>query len=160
MLWALLAGSPGSFTGQDGVWNFASDWKTRLDSATTQQIKKIRSYWDTLQWWTLVPNAQTTFVTVGRTTRITTDDPSFALDNVYANAGLSADGKQAVVYVPAARTITLDTTKLAAGVTAKWIDPTNATAAPLTATINSSGQVTTPSAIHADGLSDWLLVIR
>jgi hypothetical protein len=157
-LWAFTAGSPGSITGQESVWDFQPDWKQHLDTPT--QLKKIRDYFQALEWWKLVPDQTNVFVTAGRGTKITTDNEVFPLENNYVTAAISDDGELAAVYVPTSRTITLNLSTLAPGWTAVWVDPSNASATPIAANINlSTGQVTSPNISH-DGVTDWLLVIK
>lgn len=159
MLWALTSGSPGAITGQESVWDFQPDWKQHLDTSTATQTKKLRDLFDTLEWWKLVPDQQSQFVTAGRGTQVTTDSSALPMQNNYATAAITPDGELATVYVPTSRTITLNLSKLAPGWTAVWVDPSNATTTQ-PANINlTTGQVTSPNISH-DGVTDWLLLIK
>jgi chitodextrinase len=161
-LWALTSGSAGEFTGSQD-WLFGSGWENRLNTTWITQAQKIRNYFNGLNWQLLVPDEGTPLVTAGRGTRASggSMDP---LRNDYVTAAQTSDRSQAVVYVPTntgntnVRTITLNLALLPASYTATWVDPTDATMTQ-PATINGSGQVTTPG-LHSDGTRDWLLVIR
>ena len=153
--WALTSGSPGEFTGQEGVWNFNSDYLTRLDTTATSQLKAIRDTFEGLAWWTLVPDQSSQLVTAGRGTQITTDSVTYVGANTYVTAARAADGTLGVIYMPSASSaITVDMSKIGANPTATWVDPTNG--ATSTATVGSSYSHT---GTNAAGGADWLLVL-
>jgi hypothetical protein len=162
-LWALTSGSPGEFTGSID-WLFSPGWETRLDTVWVTQAQKMRDYFSSLpNWQLLVPDDVTPLVTAGRGTKASAGSVD-ASQNAYVTAAQTADKSLSVVYVPTnvsdtnARTITLDLSRLPGSYSANWVDPTDATSTQA-ATINGSGQVTTPG-LHSDGKRDWLLVIR
>lgn len=168
MLWAILSGSTGDFYGRGGVWQFDSGWQTKVSTSTgVTQLQKLHNLVAGTAWQTLVPDQSDQFVTNGKGTPNTQGGTGTGSNNVnvdpttntYATAAFAPDGSLGLVYVPTARTLTLNTAKLASGYTAQWVDPTNATNAQ-PATVNGSGQVTTPSGTHSDGTSDWVLVVR
>jgi len=163
-LWSLTSGSAGDFTGSQD-WLFNTGWQNRLDTVWISQMQKNRDLFAGLNWHLLVPDATTPLVTAGRGTRITGGSSLDVLQNDYVTAAQTPDKSQAVIYVPTslsgastARTITLDLTRLNAGYTASWVDPTDATQSQ-PALINGAGSVTTPG-LHSDGTRDWLLVIK
>lgn len=152
--WALTSGSPGELTGQEGVWNFESDWATLLDTTAADQMKAIRDTFEALDWWTLIPDDSSQLVTAGRGTRITTDSATFPVDNNYVTAGRAADGTLAVIFLPnASSAITVDMTKIGTNPTATWVDPTSG--ATSTATVGSSYS----KGDNAVGDTDWLLIL-
>lgn len=162
-LWALTSGSPGDITGSQD-WVFVSGWENRLDTTWISQMKKIRSYFSSINWHLLVPDDASPLVTAGRGTKITGYSSLDVLQNDYVTAAQTPDKSLSVIYIPTnvsnnnARTITVDTSKLPANYTATWVDPTDATATQ-PASINVSGQVTTPG-LHSDNTRDWLLIIQ
>ena len=125
VLWALTSGSPGSFFGSDD-WEFHPGWEARLNTPAVTQLQKIRDLFAARTWWTLVPDDQDQLVTEGRGTKLTEDVEQDVLDNNYATGARSPDGSWAVIYVPTARTLTLDTSRFSRPWTAKWIDPADA----------------------------------
>lgn len=162
-LWALTSGSAGEFTGSQD-WQFNAGWQTRLDTVWISQMQKNRDFFASLNWQLLVPDDASPLVTAGRGTKLTSDSSLDVLQNDYVTAAQTPDKAQTVVYIPTntgntnARTITINLARLPSGYAATWVDPTNATAT-LPATIDASGQVTTPG-LHSDGTRDWLLVIK
>ncbi len=128
-------------------------------------MQKIRNFFSGLSWQLMVPDEANPVVTSGRGTKITADGYRDVLANDYVTATQTPDKSQTAIYVPTslsgsgtARTITLNLSRLPAGYTAAWVDPTDATATQA-ATIDASGQVTTPG-LHSDGTRDWLLIIH
>ena len=161
-LWSLTSGSAGEFTGSQD-WLFVAGWQNRLTTVWISQMQKIRNLFSSFNWHLLVPDDQAPLVTAGRGTKATNGSLD-VLQNDYVTAAQTPDKTLSVVYVPTntgntnARTITLNLTRLPASYTATWVDPTDATVS-LPATIDASGQVTTPGT-HTDGTRDWILLIR
>lgn len=152
--WALTSGSPGEFTGQEGVWNFTSGWSSLLNSTATAQLKAMRDAIQGVAWHTLVPDDSNQLVTAGRGTRITTDSATYPTGNTYVTAGRASDGSLAVVYLPnASSAITVDMTKIGSSPTATWVDPTNGTTS--SATVGS----TYSKGNNAAGATDWFLIL-
>lgn len=157
VIWALTSGSPGEFAGSRD-WLFAPGWERRLDTTSVTQIQEIRTYFEHNPWWQLVPDDQDPLVTAGRGTPASQHDPIDVLDSSYVTAARSTDGTFAVVYIPTARTITVDLSKLKKPYAATWIDPSAAGQQSLPALIDEAGNVTTPGTNSA-GNEDWLLSV-
>ena len=115
--------------------------RTRLDTAAVAQLGRLRDCSTRWPGGRLVPDTASTLVTAGRGTELTDDTEMDVLDNDYVTAARSPDGTLAVVYVPTARTITLDPTVLASGATADWVDPVDGTrqAVPLAGSFDCPG---------------------
>lgn len=154
--WALTQGSPGDVMGTQ-YWRVNNgDWAANLDETVMVGCAAMRSAFEAVAWWTLVPN--NTFVTSGAGTRVTaTRSPETSLGaadwpaaSSYASAAVSADGKLAMVYVPTQRAITVDTAVLGAGPVGTWVHPTTLAT---TAAGSLAGPITPPAA------GDWLLKI-
>lgn len=122
MLWALTSGAAGSFYGSDD-WEFHDGWEQRLDTEAVAQLKRLNDLFGQLRWWRLVPDTASRFVTAGRGAPVADDTRLDVLENDYVTAARSEDGKLAVVYVPSARSITIDRSALAADAKAVWVDP-------------------------------------
>lgn len=151
-LWALTSGATGEFRGSRD-WKFDDGWEDRLDTNAVSQIARLRTLFSTLAWWQLVPDIDETFVTSGRGTRLDDDAAMDVLDNDYVTAAKTPDGTTAVVYLPTARTITVDRGKLADATVATWVDPSSGATRPAPTT----SSFTTPGA-NAQGDHDWLLL--
>lgn len=153
-LWAMTSGSPGDVYGSQD-WGFEDGWRDRMDSTAVQQLRVIRDFVQTLQWWRLEPDDVRPLVTEGRGTPVDPDEAMDVLDNDYVTAAVTSDDRLALVYVPTARTIGLDRSRLPADASAEWFDPSSGR----TTSARLATSMTTPGANEA-GDEDWLLVIR
>ena len=114
MIWSLTSGAAGEFSGSHD-WRFNPGWENRLSTTAVAQVTRLRELFSSLRWWQLVPDTTDELVTAGRGTRVTTDTPMDVLENDYVTATRTPDGRQAVVYLPSSRTISLNTGALTAG---------------------------------------------
>jgi hypothetical protein len=169
--WADLSGATGQFSGN--YWEVhAMDnatWQTKLaGDQGAPTMKYLKALFEPRSWWELVPDEAHTVVTSGYGTCMSPSttqgngSPS-EQDDTCATTARTGDGKLVMTYLPNARTITVDLTKLAGTATARWYDPTtgaytNVSGSPLN---NSGSQMLAPPlAKHADGYSDWVLVLE
>ena len=147
---ALLSGAKGSFFGHEGVWhlgaskNLPSQSKGLpydLNSVGMRHQQNIRSAFATRAWQDLVPDTGSALVTAGRGSHGTTG---------YVGAAKSANGRLGIIYVPAARTITVDLGAMTLPITARWFNPTNGMYTVVkTYTAAERAQLTTPGANSA-----------
>lgn len=157
-MWWLTSGACGEFYGNND-WRLPSGWQGRLASWTGElQLKKLRDWWASLPWTGLVPDDLSAIVTAGRGT-YSSGTSGYAFQNDYVTACYNATGTHAVIYIPTnsgatARTVTIDPSKMQAGFTGTWVDPTDATSQ--TAATRSGNNYTDPGT-HADGYRDWVL---
>ena len=152
--WALTSGAAGDFYGSDD-WEFQPGWMERLDAPGLTDVGHVRDLFADLEWWRLVPDVDGSFLTGGAGEEVTSDDRwRDVLDSDLATAAITRDGTSAVVYVPTAREITLDDTRLDPSVRAAWVDPTTGAERPtrVRSTYRTPGE-------NADGDEDWLLVL-
>ena len=101
-----------------------------------------------------MPDTGSELVTGGRGTELTTDEPKDVLENDYATAARTPDGRLAVVYLPTRRTISVDPAAMAAGARAAWVDPASGARRPVAMSARF-----TPPGPNAAGDGDWLLVL-
>jgi hypothetical protein len=153
VLWSLTSGAAGEFFGTDD-WDLHAGWERRLTTRALTQVTRLRELFSTLRWWELVPDTASRLVTGGRGTELRTDEPADVLENDYATAARTPDGRLAVIYLPTRRTISVDRSAMAAGTRAAWIDPTSGRRRP----VPMSAAFTTPGR-NAAGGGDWLLVL-
>lgn len=152
VLWALTSGAAGDFAGSDD-WEFHDGWQARLDTASVDQVTRIRDLFAGLRWWELVPDVEDELVTGGRG-RPVNDNAMDVLDDDYVTAAHTPDGTLAVVYVPTARTIDLDLDRLVAAVSATWVDPVSGDRRE----VSPGSRMSTPG-VNAGGDGDWILVL-
>jgi Protein of unknown function (DUF4038)/Putative collagen-binding domain of a collagenase len=155
MAWALTSGSPGYFYGSDD-WEFLPGWEERLDTPAVAQLGRLREFFASLDWPTLVPDESAEIVVGGRGEPVGPDAEVGIMGSDYVTAARVGDSL--VAYVPTARTLTVDPTKLTRPA-ARWVDPADATAPPVEVAIDPSGALTTPGRNSARG-EDWLLQLQ
>jgi len=111
---ALLSGACGSLYGHHTIWPFDTGWETAMDSDGAKSMANLNGFFEGVDWWKLLPDAQSKLVTAGRGTLGTAG---------YVAAAAAADGTLAVAYVPDGREITVDLGQLKGSVTARIFDP-------------------------------------
>jgi len=163
--WTALSGAAGQVYGNYYTVRFPSGWNNtaNLDTPTVTQLGYLNGLLGSFNWYDLVPDQTDTFLTGGQGEYIGyvihNADGSLK-QNDYSTAALTADGHTGLIYVPTPRTITVNMSKLADQVTARWFDPTTNTFSNIGTYANSgSRQFTPPSIVHADGARDWILVL-
>lgn len=148
---AVLSGAAGQVMGNRPVWLFDAGWQSALNSNGARTLAHLRSLLDAWAWWTLVPDAAHTLLTVG-----------VGAGQDVAPAARAADGSLALIYTPTARNLTVDLSRLAGpNVVAHWYDPAAGTyrtvsGSPFAAT--GSRTFATPGS-NGLGDADWVLVL-
>jgi len=156
MLWALTSGSPGYFYGSDD-WEFPSGWEGRLNTLPVTQLGLIRDYFHAMEWWRLVPDESADIIVDGRGVKLLDDVELDVLGNDYLTAS-RLGGDALIAYVPTARTVAVDVSKLGRSPVAHWVDPAKATAPPVEAHIGAEGLLATPGTNSANA-QDWILLL-
>lgn len=156
--WAALSGAAGQFFGNHFTWQFAPGWKDHLDSPGSVQLGYAARLMSAHSWFRLVPDTKHQIVTHGYGEPRSTG--SVDASN-YVTTAATPDGALAVSYLPAGGTLTVDTTHLKAGITARWFDPTSGRlVADAQGALPRSAAVTlTPPGKNGDGDPDWVLVL-
>ncbi len=161
--WSWLSGACGYVFGNFYVWPISDGWKNNLDTTGVIEFGYCRALFASRPWYSLVPNQNHTLVTSGYGTFWSGGSPSSGIsENNYVTAASTPDGKLALVYIPTARTITVNLARLSGTVTARWYDPTTGTYQPIAGSPfpNTRSQNFTTPGVHADGAGDWVLVLE
>lgn len=161
--WSFLAGSCGYVYGSGYVWPMIDGWKDNLNTTGVSQLSYCKALLDFRPWYSLVPDQSHELVTAGYGTFSSEGNPYTSIsENDYVTAASTPDGKLALVYIPSARTISVDLTKLSDAITARWYDPTTGTYLPIAGSpfSNAGSQAFTTPGVHADGAGDWVLVLE
>jgi len=156
--WSMLSGTTGQLYGSQYTWRLDGDWEHNLDTVGILQFSYVKTFFEKLRWYDLVPD-RTHQVLIGGYGNYSEEDPIDT--DTYATAAATADGTLAVVYAPSIRTMTFDMTKFSGPVKAKWFDPTNATYSAVSGKIANTGtHQFTPPGPNAAGDGDWVLLLQ
>jgi len=158
--WTMTSGATGQLYGSGNTDRIANGWSASdLDTIGVTQLGYVTSLLQGRAWYNLVPDQNHTLITAGYGTF---QDTGLFVNNDYVTASETPDGSLALAYVPTAKTITVDMSKIGGAVTAKWYDVTNGTYSTISGSPfanNGTHQFTTPGT-HTDGTSDWVLVLE
>lgn len=155
----MLSGGTGQFYGNAYTWSFKAGWQSHLDTPGTAQLKIWKEFFAALPWQDLVPDQNHSILTAGSGTYGTLQTRVSESD--YSTAAATSDGSLAVVYMPTARTITINMETLRGSTRARWFDPTigayhDVPGSPLA---KSGSHEFTPPGKNHEGDSDWVLLL-
>jgi hypothetical protein len=150
--WAVLSGAHGYCAGTR-LWRWEPNWRETMQVRSIVEAPNLLKLLRTLPWWKLVPDAKHQLVTSGFGVWKQAD---------YATAMLASDGSCGVVYLPSARTFSVDLSKLSARVSANWFDPSSAAQKPAEGSPfeNKGERAFAPPERNSAGDGDWVLVLR
>jgi hypothetical protein len=157
--WTMLSGATGQLYGSQYTVRFQNGWKTNLDTPGARQLGFVTRLFAPRQWYNLIPDQTHAVLTAGFGTYATTGSIG---GNDYATAARTPSGNLVLAYIPTARTVAIDMTKLSAAATARWYDPADGTYRTIAGSpLANSGsrQFTTPGN-NAAGNGDWVLVLE
>ena len=144
--WAILCGATGEFIGNRPIWLFDPGWETALESPGAHDMTRLYALFASRAWYQLVPDGKHEVVTDGL-------GEFHGMD--YLSAAKTADGATMMAYLPSARTVTVDMTKLSGKESAVWWFN------PRTGESKTGGKVATAGKQQfkppAEG--DWVLVL-
>jgi hypothetical protein len=151
--WAALSAIGGQLMGNRPVWPFAEGWQDALGSTLARDMGVLGGALESRRWYDLVPDAAHALVVGGGGTAGGTD---------WVAAASTSDGTLAIAYLPAGGAVTIDFSRLADGLEASWVDPTNGatTRDPGSPFPNAGPATLTPPGPNASGDVDWALVIE
>jgi hypothetical protein len=157
--WTMTSGCTGQLFGAHGVRHFDPGWQQALDSVCTTQYGYMASFFNSIRWWTMVPDQAHTVVTAGYGVP---NPNNYPINDDYVTTSASPDGTLAVSYVPNGQTLTVNLAAFSGPVTLRWFDPTNNTFTTITGSPfpNSGSIVTAASGNNAEGTRDWVLVMK
>jgi chitodextrinase len=157
--WTALSGATGQLYGNGYTWKFSNDWKNQLDTPGAVQMAYVKALFEPRAWYELVPDQTNTVVTAGYGT-FSSEGSIHAND--YVTAARTPSGKLVMAYVPSARTVTVDMRQLSGPGTARWYDPTAGTFTDIAGSpfANAGSLTFTTPGTHADGETDWVLVLE
>jgi hypothetical protein len=152
--WSLLMGGMGHIFGNCPIWHFGAsagwcgttNWQGNLDGAGSTSMRHLQALFTSRPWHTLVPDLDNTALTAGQGTWGSTS---------YATAARASDGATMFVYLPTARTVTINLARIS-GTQARawWYDPATSATTLIGAFATQGSQPFTPPAS-----GDWVLVV-
>lgn len=144
--WAILCGGTGQFVGNRPIWLFDHGWQEAMELPGSRDMVHVKALFTSRPWYHLVPDQKHEVVTAGL-------GEFRGLD--YLAAARTCDGGTVIAYLPTARTVTVDMSRIV-GRAAKawWFDP-------------QSGQAQAAGEFAAEGSrdytppgeGDWVLVL-
>jgi hypothetical protein len=162
--WSLLCGAAGQFFGNNPIWTFDSPvkvfptdipWKKSLDTTGAQDMARLRKLFAGRPWHELEPDTDHKIVIDGYGKWDT---------EAYSTAARTRDGRLVLVYVasPAPNRLTVDMTRLAGPVTARWYNPAKGEYQPIEGTPfpNTGRRVFQTPGDNGTGAEDWVLVLE
>jgi hypothetical protein len=160
LYWTLLAGGTGHIWGSYYTNHFETGWKGNLQTVGSGQMIHAKNLFEPRQWYGLVPDQTHSVVTAGYGTF--SDGAGISFTSVdYVTAARTGDGSLVVAYLPKARAVTVDMSKLSGAVTARWYDPTNGSFIAIgSALANAGTRSFTPPSNNAEGDTDWILLLE
>ncbi len=171
--WTMLSGGVGQFYGNRYTWTLTPGWSSYIDTLGASQLTIWRDFFLSLPWQDLIPDQQHKTVTAGfgsfgsdqvlfDSGTLASSIPVSVSQSDYAAAARTADGSYVVVYMPTARTVTVDMSSLKGPATAKWFDPSNGTYRAVQGgqLPNKGTRQFTPPAKNRAGDSDWVLLLH
>jgi hypothetical protein len=160
--WSLLSGMCGYFYGHRDHVLFPSGWNNAGWDNSDGWLHTVicNQFFESLVWWNLVPSTDNSILTAGYGT-YDSSNSHFGNISDYATTAWIADGSLVIIYMPTARTMTVDMSKMKGTTTARWFDPTDGSyatdaASPLA---NSGTHNFSRAGANAYGEHDWLLVL-
>ena len=144
--WALLCGATGQFMGNRPVWLFDPGWQAALDSTGAGDMARLKTLFTSRSWYQLIPD---------QTHEVVVDGLGEFRGLDYLAAARTVDGGTVMAYLPNARTLTVDMTKIAGKMAnAWWFNPR-------TGQSNAAGGFPTSGRkqFTPPGEGDWVLVL-
>jgi len=155
---AILSGAlMGHAYGHRELWRFSGQWRQGLDDVGSKQMRHVKELFAARAWWKLEPDNDSRLVVGGRGQAGEVD---------YVTAAVAKDGSFAILYLPQARPITADLTRLSPGADQKvgvaWFNPTTGGSSrgkgsPLPPTANREF---IPPGKKASADNDWVLTLE
>ena len=109
--WAMLCGGCGHCVGIYPLWQFADGWEKTLDGWASRDMVHFKRLFDSRPWWQLVQTRNRSVVTRGM-------GECHGLD--YLAAAMTTDGSCLIAYMPTARAVKVDMSKLSGKEAAVW----------------------------------------
>ena len=141
------------------TWTLQEGWQAELGTTGTAQIAYVRALFELRRWHDLIPDQADAVVSPGYGTYASDGSVN---DSDYVTAAATADGTLAIAYLPTSRTVTVEMSKFAGTVTARWYDPASGgyLTVPGSPFDNSGARQFSPPGLNSDGDDAWILLLE
>lgn len=159
--WTMLSGAAGQLYGSGVTWKLPRGWRLMLDTPGVEQLGYMKALFAGRDWQDLVPDQGHAIVTAGSGDPAPLGTGSVATDT-YATTAATPDGRLAIGYLPTRRRVTVDLSKLAGPVRARWYDPTDGRFSEIEGSPlpNAGTAHFEPPGKNREGGEDWVLVLE
>ena len=153
---AVLGGAMGHIFGNCPMWHFDSTtafcdqrgWRSQLDSPGSKSMQHLRALFSSRAWHDLVPDTDHNTLTSGFGKYGATD---------YVAGALTVDRSTFIAYLPSARQITVDLSRLSGEqISVTWFDPARGTTQ---AQSSMTGRQTVTLSPPSARAGDWVLIL-
>ena len=144
--WSILLGGTGQFMGNRPMWLFDPGWEQALESAGAKDMKRMGSLFRSRPWEELVPDQKHEVVVDGL-------GEFNGLD--YLTAARASDGGTVIAYLPTARPVTVDMTRISGKLSSAWWFNPRTGKADLAGRFPTSGK----KEFKPPAEGDWVLVL-
>jgi hypothetical protein len=144
--WTLLSGAAGQFMGNRPIWLFDPGWQAALNSTGARDMVRLNDLFTSRPWFNLIPDVKHEVVFSGL-------GEFNGLD--YVTAAWTKDGGTAIAYLPTARAVMVEMSKISGKrATVWWYNPRTGSSALI-------GQFPTTGKrrFAPPGEGDWVLVV-
>ncbi|MDE2330200.1 MAG: DUF4038 domain-containing protein [Bradyrhizobium sp.] len=186
--WTMLSGAAGQLYGSRYTWQLEEGWEKKLDTPGAAQLRYMRDLFVSRDWFDLIPDQNHVVLTagydrfscgIGQFAAYIGRDRSSLLARMYnrirkywgvgsisrntcTTAARTSDGSLVIAYMPTARPVTIDMSKLSGTATARWYGPTSdeyedAKGSPFA---NNGSKEFIPPRPNKSGDPDWVLVLE
>jgi len=160
--WSMLAGAKAGFmSGNFYTVRFASGWQNNLSTPCTTQLIYFKNFFQSRQYYNLVPDQSNTMLTGGFGS-YGTPNVTLVPNSDYAVGAVTPDKTLGVIYTPVAHTLVVNMASFAGNTTTRWYDPTNNTFTAIAGSPfpNSGSRNFTTPGNNSSGDPDWILLME
>ncbi len=154
--WAIENGACGQFLGNNPIWLFNPGWQEAMDLEGSRSMVHVKTFFNSRPWYNLIPDPRrpSDGVTAVRT-NIVVDGLGELNGMDTLAAARTADGSTVMIYLPTARTVTVDLSQVSGERARAWWFNARSGAS------QSAGEYPTgrPLPFTPPGPGDWGLVI-
>ncbi len=157
--WSYLGGACGHIYGHRATYSHPKGWLERLNDPGARAMGVLNGAFLGRPWHLLEPDWGHNVVIAGRGFFNAGSTPG---GEDYATAARSSDGKLVMVYMPSARSITVQMSRLAAPTVGQWFDPTSGDVVRIDEDLlpNQGNRDFVPPGKNKGGDSDWVLILE